>query len=183
MPRISVVWAAACPPAVAPKFLAYRGVVGLDSFDPYYDPALKRARLERLQASSSFAFTRADVADRAAMDALFAQLRPRRVVHQHRVEGALEPQRAHVTRDVLALRIQLAAEALHRLGDVGQRALEAMLQVKRVVPRTGTELEQRSRPRRRRPRQRIPIAHRLVEMILVGVDESVPGHELVIQQR
>ncbi|MBK1697444.1 NAD-dependent epimerase/dehydratase family protein [Rhodovibrio salinarum] len=35
-------------------------VVGLDNLNDYYDPALKRARLERLQARDGFAFHKAD---------------------------------------------------------------------------------------------------------------------------
>ena len=35
-------------------------VVGLDNLNDYYDPALKRARLERLQAREGFAFHKAD---------------------------------------------------------------------------------------------------------------------------
>ena len=45
-------------------------VLGVDNLNSYYDPALKQARLERLQALPGFAFERADVADRAAMTAL-----------------------------------------------------------------------------------------------------------------
>ncbi len=42
-------------------------VVGVDNLNSYYDPALKRARLERLQARPGFAFEQADIADLAAM--------------------------------------------------------------------------------------------------------------------
>jgi UDP-glucuronate 4-epimerase len=47
-------------------------VVGLDSLDDYYDPQLKQARLDRLAECSGFEFHRADVADRNAVQALFA---------------------------------------------------------------------------------------------------------------
>jgi len=52
-------------------------VLGVDNLNPYYDPALKRARLERLQASPGFTFERADVADRPAMTALARRERQR----------------------------------------------------------------------------------------------------------
>lgn len=42
-------------------------VVGVDNLNSYYDPALKRARLERLQATPGFSFERADIADLEAM--------------------------------------------------------------------------------------------------------------------
>jgi UDP-glucuronate 4-epimerase len=56
-------------------------VIGLDNMNPYYDPALKEARLARLAARAAFRFERIDLADRAAMEALFAGSRIGRVVH------------------------------------------------------------------------------------------------------
>jgi UDP-glucuronate 4-epimerase len=47
-------------------------VVGVDSMNAYYDPALKQARLERLEREPGFAFVRADIADR---DAIFGLAR------------------------------------------------------------------------------------------------------------
>jgi UDP-glucuronate 4-epimerase len=56
-------------------------VIGLDNLNPYYDPTLKEARLARLAARPGFRFERIDLADRAAMEALFAAARIGRVVH------------------------------------------------------------------------------------------------------
>ena len=56
-------------------------VVGVDNLNPYYDVALKQARLDRLQAREGFRFARIDLADSAAMAALFASGRFERVVH------------------------------------------------------------------------------------------------------
>ena len=68
-------------------------VVGLDNLNSYYDPALKQARLERLErlassqsygagtGSPAWSFHRLDLADGEAMAALFASIRPRAVVH------------------------------------------------------------------------------------------------------
>jgi UDP-glucuronate 4-epimerase len=56
-------------------------IVGIDSLNAYYDPALKEARLERLKPQPRFAFERIDVADEAAMKALFAAQRFDGVVH------------------------------------------------------------------------------------------------------
>ena len=58
-----------------------RPVVGLDNLNPYYDPALKQARLDALAKESNFRFVRLDLADRAGMAALFAQHRFPYVVH------------------------------------------------------------------------------------------------------
>jgi len=56
-------------------------VIGLDNLNDYYDPRLKHDRLARLTPSPQFRFVQLDVADRAGMDALFAQERFDRVVH------------------------------------------------------------------------------------------------------
>lgn len=48
-------------------------VVGLDVMNDYYDVALKQARLAEIRAHNQFAFTRTDLADRQAMEALFAE--------------------------------------------------------------------------------------------------------------
>ncbi len=56
-------------------------VVGLDNLNAYYDPALKAARLRRLEDAPRFRFARMDITDRAAMQALFARERFERVVH------------------------------------------------------------------------------------------------------
>jgi UDP-glucuronate 4-epimerase len=67
---------------VAGRLLA-RGdeVIGLDNLNPYYDPTLKEARLARLASQRGFRFERIDLADRKAMEALFAGGRIGRVVH------------------------------------------------------------------------------------------------------
>ena len=67
---------------VARRFLE-RGdeVVGLDNLNDYYDPALKLARLARLEGQSGFRFTRLDLADASGMATLFAQEKFQRVVH------------------------------------------------------------------------------------------------------
>ncbi|HWN06372.1 MAG TPA: NAD-dependent epimerase, partial [Steroidobacteraceae bacterium] len=49
--------------------------------NPYYDPTLKQARLARLEAKKGFRFEKIDLADRAAMEASFANGAFERVVH------------------------------------------------------------------------------------------------------
>jgi UDP-glucuronate 4-epimerase len=71
--------------AVAERLLA-RGerVVGLDNLNAYYDPALKRTRLERLKAAAAngqFSFTQQDIVDGQALAALAAAEAPDRVIH------------------------------------------------------------------------------------------------------
>jgi len=61
-------------------------VVGFDNLNPYYDPSLKRARLEQLEATAARTGTRfelieADLEDRAAVEAAFATHRPKQAVN------------------------------------------------------------------------------------------------------
>ena len=56
-------------------------VLGFDNVNPYYDPSLKRARIAQLQAiaartGTSFQLIEADLEDRAAVEAAFAQHKP-----------------------------------------------------------------------------------------------------------
>lgn len=74
-------------------------VVGLDNLNPYYDPALKRARLARLENREGYRHVLADLADRQAMAAAFEEARPDRVVHlaaQAGVRYSLEQPAAYV---------------------------------------------------------------------------------------
>jgi UDP-glucuronate 4-epimerase len=65
------------------KALLERGdeVIGLDNLSAYYDVGLKNARLAKLSPHRNFRFIKADLADRTALEALFAEHRPQRVVH------------------------------------------------------------------------------------------------------
>ena len=97
--------------AVCKRMLA-RGeqVVGVDNLNAYYVPALKQARLQRLEAQSAasrspsagprgWIFHQLDIADGAAMAELFAAVRPRRVIHlaaQAGVRYSLENPGAYV---------------------------------------------------------------------------------------
>ncbi|HVO30926.1 MAG TPA: NAD-dependent epimerase [bacterium] len=56
-------------------------VFGFDNVNDYYDVRLKEARLARLLPDSKFRFTRADLADRAALERAFADARPDVVVN------------------------------------------------------------------------------------------------------
>ena len=83
-------------------------VVGLDNLNHYYDVSLKEARLARVaglgQASGSFHFEKIDLADRAAMEALFAAGRFDRVVHlgaQAGVRYSIENPHAYVDSNIV----------------------------------------------------------------------------------
>jgi UDP-glucuronate 4-epimerase len=68
----------------AAQALLARGerVLGLDNLSPYYDPALKQARLDLLGTSPDFAFQKLDLSHREAVSA-FGQAHPEidRIVH------------------------------------------------------------------------------------------------------
>lgn len=56
-------------------------VVGIDNLNPYYDPALKRARLARLTPFGNFSFVEEDIANAAAIADIFDQHRPDKVIN------------------------------------------------------------------------------------------------------
>src|SRR5665213_1590584 len=56
-------------------------VIGLDNLNDYYDVTLKEARLERLTTRNGFHFVKADLQDRVAMERLFTEHKPQRVIH------------------------------------------------------------------------------------------------------
>lgn len=59
------------------EYYASRGiaVVGVDNLNDYYDVRLKQARLDQLARHASFTFCKLDLADKAAVQALFAEHR------------------------------------------------------------------------------------------------------------
>jgi UDP-glucuronate 4-epimerase len=89
----------------ASRALLERGheVLGLDNLNAYYDPALKRARLEQLKPHPKFAFEKLDIADAPAIEALFGAHRFDCVLHlaaQAGVRYSLENPMAYVTSNV-----------------------------------------------------------------------------------
>jgi UDP-glucuronate 4-epimerase len=81
--RVLVTGAAGFIGMHAAEALLARGdaVVGVDNLDPYYDVALKEARLARLAGRAGFAFERLDLADGDATARLFRDGRFDGVVH------------------------------------------------------------------------------------------------------
>ena len=56
-------------------------VVGIDNLNDYYDPRLKQARLAQLTPHPGFRFVETDIANHEALEKLFAEVRPDRVLH------------------------------------------------------------------------------------------------------
>lgn len=75
MQKVLVTGAAGFIGAFLSKKLVEQGyeVVGLDNFNDYYDPQLKRDRLEALAVGEKFSYIEADLADREGVATIFAE--------------------------------------------------------------------------------------------------------------
>jgi UDP-glucuronate 4-epimerase len=79
-------------------------VVGLDNLSPYYDVTLKEARLAELKKLPGFCFHRIELADKGAVEQLFATERPQRVIHlaaQAGVRYSLENPHTYISSNVV----------------------------------------------------------------------------------
>ena len=99
--RVLVTGAAGFIGAALTERLLERGdeVVGLDNLNPYYDVRLKQSRLARLVERPGFAFVKASLEDRPAIQEAFGTHRPQRVVNlaaQAGVRYSLENPYAYV---------------------------------------------------------------------------------------
>ena len=88
------------------KRLLERGerVVGLDNLNAYYDVHLKEARLRELDPFEQFHFIKADLADRTALERVFRDTAPGRVVHlaaQAGVRYSLQDPQAYVSSNLV----------------------------------------------------------------------------------
>jgi UDP-glucuronate 4-epimerase len=79
-------------------------VVGLDNHNDYYDPALKEARLARFLGHPGYTHLRADLADKDAIEAAFADHKPALVVNlaaQAGVRYSIENPLAYVSSNIV----------------------------------------------------------------------------------
>ena len=79
-------------------------VVGVDNLNDYYDPSLKRARLEILAESERFSFVRLDLEDREGMESLFGSNAFSVVVNlaaQAGVRYSIENPRAYIDSNIV----------------------------------------------------------------------------------
>ena len=78
-------------------------VIGIDTLNSYYDPALKRARLAQLEAREGFSFHQFDVSEAEQMAALVQESGARKVVHlaaqagvRHSIDNPFAYQKANL---------------------------------------------------------------------------------------
>ncbi len=79
-------------------------VFGADNVNSYYDPSLKRARLNELMKFTRFIFLEGDLADERFTERLFAEVKPDVVVHlaaQAGVRYSIENPRAYIESNVV----------------------------------------------------------------------------------
>jgi UDP-glucuronate 4-epimerase len=79
-------------------------VIGLDNLNDYYDVNLKLARLKRLEGRNNFHFVKVDLADRGAIEGVFTEFRPERVINlaaQAGVRYALQNPHAYVDSNLI----------------------------------------------------------------------------------
>jgi len=96
-------------------------VVGLDCVSPYYDPALKEARVERLRRNNHFTEARIRLEDRAAVFALMGTHAPQRIIHlaaQPGVRYSLDEPQAYVDANVTGFLTILEAARHHTVDHV-----------------------------------------------------------------
>ena len=87
------------------KRLLDRGdhIIGVDNVNDYYDPNLKLARLEHLTARDNFTEARISIEDKEAMDKVFEEHKPDRVINlaaQAGVRYSLENPYAYIDANV-----------------------------------------------------------------------------------
>lgn len=91
-------------------------MVGLDNLNPYYDPALKNARLARLRQYDGFSFHKLDLANERGMRALFAAHDFRQVIHlaaQAGVRYSIESPGQYIASNVSGMTVLLECCARH----------------------------------------------------------------------
>jgi UDP-glucuronate 4-epimerase len=79
-------------------------VIGLDNLNDYYDPALKLARLKRIEHFDNFTFIKMDLADRSSIAELFKTEQFDRVIHlaaQAGVRYSIENPLAYIDSNVV----------------------------------------------------------------------------------
>ncbi len=79
-------------------------VIGIDNHNDYYDPALKEARLDRHASHPNYTHLRIDLTDKKAIESLFIDYKPQRVVNlaaQAGVRYSIENPLAYIESNII----------------------------------------------------------------------------------
>jgi UDP-glucuronate 4-epimerase len=79
-------------------------VIGVDNHNDYYDPAIKEARLARHATHPNYTHVRMDISDQAAVEAVFSEHKPQRVVNlaaQAGVRYSIENPLAYINSNIV----------------------------------------------------------------------------------
>jgi len=79
-------------------------VVGIDNHNDYYDPAIKEARLDRFIDNPNYTHIRADLTDHQAIEGMFTNYKPERVVNlaaQAGVRYSIENPLAYINSNIV----------------------------------------------------------------------------------
>lgn len=96
-----------------------RQVVGIDNVNDYYDPALKEARLQRLENHEQFVNHRISLEDSESVTDLFDRVRPGAVINlaaQAGVRYSMENPRAYIDSNIVGFTNILEACRKHEVG-------------------------------------------------------------------
>lgn len=112
-------------------------VFGIDNFSPYYDLRLKEARLDLLKQYPTFRFARLDIADRAAMQGLFAAEHFSKIVHlaaQAGVRYSIEQPLSYVDANLVGFGHILEGARTQRVGHLVFASSSSVYGANRKLP-------------------------------------------------
>lgn len=112
-------------------------VVGIDNMNAYYDPALKKERLNALEPLGKFGFLKGDIADKGLIDRLFEEHRPDIVVNlaaQAGVRYSIENPDAYIQSNIVGFYNILEACRFHPIEHLVYASSSSVYGTNKKVP-------------------------------------------------
>ena len=112
-------------------------VIGIDNMNSYYDPALKEARLKRIQQLKNFHFIKMDVSNRDGIAALFFDEKFDRVIHlaaQAGVRYSLENPMAYIDSNLVGMGVILEGCRQNNVGHLVYASSSSVYGMNKKVP-------------------------------------------------
>lgn len=112
-------------------------VVGLDNFNPYYDVALKKARVEKLKELGQLQFHYADLADRETLESIFKAGRFDAIVNlaaQAGVRYSIENPRAYIDANIVGFLNVLEGARNHQVGHLVYASTSSIYGLNTAMP-------------------------------------------------